>query len=204
MPEYMFVDYRLFGDIMDGMVAQLRRMAKMSGVYQFTHMYAPPRGGWPVSTHLSHHFPDITIVHHIADFFAYSVPENSNILFVDDIVDTGKTLKEFYNNCEQFLEKHPTLQYKSAALYYKPRTIIKPEIYMQEVPDDTWVVFPWEDVSQIEDDRLEFAERRLLEVRDKAIKTGVPIITAKQGSDPASEEDKQIWSSFLNVDEEKK
>ncbi len=200
MPEYMFIDYKLFGEILDGLVALLRRLKKQSGVYEFTHIYAPPRGGLVLAVHLSHHL-NIPMITMDLDYFLEDKTE-VNILVIDDVSDTGKTFQEIQDTFIKYGDDSPLITYKFAAMHYKPRTTFKPEIFMQEVPDDTWIVYPWEDIKQIENDSLEYAQRRLLDVRDKAIKTGVPIVTAtQQGSDPASEEDKQIWSSFLNVED---
>ncbi len=54
-------------------------------------------------------------------------------LIVDDIVDTGETIKHL-------TEKY---QAKTAVLFYKPKTaVLKPDFYLHET--DKWVKFPWE------------------------------------------------------------
>ncbi|HVF69771.1 MAG TPA: phosphoribosyltransferase family protein [Xanthomonadales bacterium] len=54
-------------------------------------------------------------------------------LIVDDIVDTGETMK-------YVTDKYKV---KSAVLFYKPQTaIIKPDYYLHQT--DKWVKFPWE------------------------------------------------------------
>lgn len=197
MPDFMFLEYSTFGRIMEGLVAQLNRLSKKSGIYQFTHMFSPPRGGWPILVHLSHHFKDIEIIYDYENFLNHDVRDNQNVLFVDDIMDTGKTAQNFLKDCEKIIEYHPTFQYKTCSIYYKPRTIIRPDIYMQEVPDDTWVVFPWECTKECEYDKVSYEFSRKKEL---AMKTGEPIITSEQKpkNKELSNEEKTIWDSFLH------
>jgi hypoxanthine phosphoribosyltransferase len=77
---------------------------------------------WPLLKHLYH--PD-------------------NVLIVDDICDSGKTLKG-YNN-------HPTV-----TLHYKPSAITKPTFYSSTAEEDVWIVYPWEneDSHTIQDYKL--------------------------------------------------
>ena len=58
----------------------------------------------------------------------------SHILIVDDICDSGKTVKEIREN-------YPKV--RVACLYYKENEIAKPDIY-GELMGDEWLVFPWE------------------------------------------------------------
>jgi hypoxanthine phosphoribosyltransferase len=64
------------------------------------------------------------------------------LLVVDDISDSGKTLREvidFYRN-----EQHTVY---SAALYYKELStpVVEPDIYWRKIPEDgPWIIFPWE------------------------------------------------------------
>jgi len=68
--------------------------------------------------------------------------QQPSLLIVDDISDTGNTLREvvdFYFN-----EGH---ELATAALYYKELTIpvIEPDIYWRTIPEDgPWIIFPWE------------------------------------------------------------
>jgi hypoxanthine phosphoribosyltransferase len=60
------------------------------------------------------------------------------ILVVDDIVDTGETLKE---TLRHIFDKKPR-ELKTAALYVKSWSPIKPDFYVREY--SSWVVFPYE------------------------------------------------------------
>jgi len=103
-------------------------------------VYGLPRGGLIPAVLLSHklgvkyvnEWPLIKDLYH-----------PYNVLIVDDICDSGKTLKE-YNN-------HPT-----ATLHYKPSAITKPTFYSNIAEEDVWIVYPWEneDSHTIQDYKL--------------------------------------------------
>jgi hypoxanthine phosphoribosyltransferase len=57
-----------------------------------------------------------------------------NILIVDDICDTGKTLKPF---------KYESNVY-TATLHYKTLAIIEPDFWWKLAPSNEWIVYPWE------------------------------------------------------------
>lgn len=63
-----------------------------------------------------------------------------DILVIDDICDTGRTLlevKEYYVSQGQRI--------RTAALYYKENDVFKPDYYWQYVPSDgPWIIFPFE------------------------------------------------------------
>ncbi|MGC8975856.1 MAG: phosphoribosyltransferase [Thermoprotei archaeon] len=61
-----------------------------------------------------------------------------NVLIVDDVVDSGRTLEIV---TEQ-VRLRGARSVRTAVLFYKPRSIIKPDFFAQETND--WVVFPWE------------------------------------------------------------
>ncbi|MEO3993653.1 MAG: phosphoribosyltransferase [Desulfurococcaceae archaeon TW002] len=64
--------------------------------------------------------------------------KGKNILIVDDVVDSGRTLEIV---TEQ-VRLRGAKSVRTAVLFYKPKSIIKPDFYVQEVRE--WVVFPWE------------------------------------------------------------
>ena len=70
----------------------------------------------------------------------YQVPEMSSIekvLLIDDISDSGTTLKL---TSEMMSGKEVV----TASLFLKHKTTFTPNVYGTVVPDDLWVVFPWE------------------------------------------------------------
>jgi len=73
-----------------------------------------------------------------AEDVAY-VKKFKSILIVDDLVDSGATIS-FVKN---MVQKHaPEAIIKTAALFYKPSSQVKPDYYVEETND--WIIFPWE------------------------------------------------------------
>ena len=104
---------------------------------KFSYIYGPPRGGLPLAVCLSHRLDlKLTVssplsiqIQADADF-AKDVRENA--LIVDDIADTGKTLKEFRE-----------AGYFIATLFWHRQSAVKPEIAIRE-KGNFWIQFPWE------------------------------------------------------------
>lgn len=63
---------------------------------------------------------------------------NKNILVVDDVVDSGRTLQLVIEE----LNRYGARNIKSLAIYVKPWSPIYPDYYYKETRN--WVVFPWE------------------------------------------------------------
>ncbi len=61
-----------------------------------------------------------------------------NILIVDDVVDTGRSMKAAYEH----LKKRGAYAFRLAVLYKKPWSLIKPDYFVYET--DFWIIFPWE------------------------------------------------------------
>jgi len=59
------------------------------------------------------------------------------VLIIDDLVDTGLTLKHIQHN-------FPKNNWIFATLYYKSRSIVEPDYTVREFDNDDWIVFPWE------------------------------------------------------------
>jgi hypoxanthine phosphoribosyltransferase len=64
--------------------------------------------------------------------------EGKVVLIVDDVADSGKSLEAAI---EHIKLKKPK-EIKSATLYYKKHSIIRPNYFIQET--QLWVVYPWE------------------------------------------------------------
>jgi hypothetical protein len=74
-----------------------------------------------------------------------------NILLVDDIVDTGDSLKHCIEHlCDLKVAKPDSLHrgssrvYRTCSLYYKTQSCIHPDFTFDELNDDVWLIFPWE------------------------------------------------------------
>ena len=63
---------------------------------------------------------------------------NRKVLVVDDVADTGKSLKLV----NLHLKKKGASEIKIATIYYKPWSSIVPHYYQQETL--SWIIFPWE------------------------------------------------------------
>jgi len=82
-----------------------------------------------------------------------------NVLVVDDVSDTGESLKV----AVEHLDVCGAKAIKTATLYYKPQSIFKPDFFI--IQTEQWIIFPWE--------RLE-STRRLLgeaEIRGRPLDT---------------------------------
>ncbi len=64
--------------------------------------------------------------------------KNKKTLIVDDIADTGKSLKL----AQTHIQEQGASETKTATLYFKPQSITKPDFYEKQT--NNWVVFPWE------------------------------------------------------------
>ena len=92
--------------------------------YKIKNIYGPPRGGLIPAVILSH-ILDLPLVSK-----AYI---REDTLIVDDICDTGETLKRYE------ADKCPTL-----TIHYKRSAIIEPTYWCMPVEEDEWIVYPWE------------------------------------------------------------
>ena len=68
-----------------------------------------------------------------------SLKEDSTVLIVDDIADSGETLKEVV---EYFTCKYPTIKFKTVTLFYKKSSVYKPTYWVNEAT--CWIEFFWE------------------------------------------------------------
>lgn len=111
------------------------------------------RGGWPPARVLSDLLDNPNIANVKAEFYL-GVAETKgepiltqpvsvdvagkNVLVVDEIADTGKSLKVV----KEHIMAKGAKEVKIATVYYKPWSIITPDYYEKETR--CWVVFPWE------------------------------------------------------------
>lgn len=65
------------------------------------------------------------------------------ILLVDDVADSGKTLKR----AASYLRRSRTSSITTATLFYKPRSMFKPDHYAKQTIK--WILFPYEVVEWI-------------------------------------------------------
>ncbi len=64
--------------------------------------------------------------------------EDKVVLIVDDVADSGKSLVAAIEHIKEMGAK----EIKTATLYYKKHSIVKPDYYINET--ESWIVYPWE------------------------------------------------------------
>lgn len=102
-----------------------------------TAVYGRPRGGLVLAVIVSHYMGIPLIDHLPLDSDA------SSILWVDDIIDSGKTI-------EEDITKLPEL--KTAAMYRRAGKHAFGAFTVFEAESDWWLVFPWEDLNKAQQD----------------------------------------------------
>src|SRR3989338_8218035 len=116
MPSKEYYSWQKFDKDVSKLIPRLKRIRRhCDGVW------GPPRGGLPLAVMLSHalNFP---FLHR---------PHSKKTLIVDDIADTGKTLKRYSG--KNFI----------ATIYYHSQSLFIPDIWMRR-KGRKWIIFPWE------------------------------------------------------------
>ena len=101
-----------------------------------------------------------------------------NILLVDDIADTGLTLKR----AKEYLEGLGVSQIKIATLAKKPRSITDPDYYL--FITEKWVVFPWEKEPLFLLSGKISEEKREIRASGDGVLLSFPFFTAQSENDP--------------------
>jgi hypoxanthine phosphoribosyltransferase len=101
---------------------------------------------------------------------------NLKVLVVDDVADTGKSLKLV----KEKLESMGAREVKVATIYYKPWSIFKPDFYVKTT--DAWIIFPHEVKEAIEIlyKKFKIEGRSVEDLRKLLIQAGLkPLIVDK-------------------------
>ena len=81
----------------------------------------------------------------LPDYVIESLSKLKNILIVDDICDTGKTLKAVKNKIEETVVGKAAFKFRSACLVWKPDVCETPPTWwIKEEKANEWIVFPHE------------------------------------------------------------
>jgi len=75
---------------------------------------------------------------HVSEF--YGNIKGKNILIVDDIWDSGRTMRAVL----KYFSTYETSNIKTCTVYLKENAEGKPDYYSEIAKEDEWVVFPWE------------------------------------------------------------
>jgi len=73
------------------------------------------------------------------------INKEDKLLIIDDVIDSGKTIKAFMESIKKKARKNTPKEIKIATVFYKPTkttTNIKPDYYIHET--DEWIIFPHE------------------------------------------------------------
>jgi len=131
---------------------QVANQIKRSG-YKPDLLVAISRGGWIPGRVLSDllenpNLATIKVEHYIGIYKTHARPKitqplpievkGKRILLVDDIADSGKSLKLV----KKHLFDQDAVDVKICALYYKPWSIVTPDFYARRT--DAWICFPHE------------------------------------------------------------
>ena len=101
---------------------------------QFEFVIGVPKGGLILGVMLSHR---LNVPYMELSDFLNKPFSRMKILLVDEIVDRGNTMKRYLRYFDQ-------LNTTIITLHYKSHSSIKPDYYVEEVPNDVWCVYPWE------------------------------------------------------------
>lgn len=154
-----YLNWDQIEELTDNIVKQVRSSGK-----KYDWIIGLNRGGLIPSVRLSHKMKIIhgvlTVTHYDGEKLlaevkkdlyisgAKMIKPHHNILVVDDIADTGICLKESVKTLKKV---DPDAQkIDTATLFYKPKSIVVPTYYAEQVDNDIWVEFPWEQVAKVE------------------------------------------------------
>lgn len=117
----------------DDAIHRLATNISNSGI-KFSSIGGLPRGGL---------IPAVMLSHKLKIPFGPVPQAGGNILIVDDICDSGKTLKPY---------KFESGVY-TVTLHYKHKAIVEPDFWWRLASEDEWIVYPWEreDAEAIQD-----------------------------------------------------
>ena len=122
--KYVPFTWQQFDEAVDIIVESLRVKGLMSKVSQ---VYGIPRGGLVLAVALSHRL-NVSLVQSLDDVIV-----GDGTLIVDDISDSGQTLRRF-----------GPLGVCAATIHKVPNTVCVPDVWVFERGVNEWIVYPWE------------------------------------------------------------
>jgi len=122
-----FITWEQYDDYITKIFDWVDQLQRYQGL-QLGAVYGLPRGGLPIAVSLSHEL-NLPL---LMDYYDRKIVTDKQILVVDDIADTGHTLKGFEN-------EHNVI----VTLHFHEQSIVKPDFYCEE-KGDKWIVYPWE------------------------------------------------------------
>ena len=70
------------------------------------------------------------------------ISQSHNILIVDDISDSGESLHAAMKALRKIDPDARNVDV--ATLHYKPKSKFKPTYFAKQIPNETWIMYPWE------------------------------------------------------------
>tara|TARA_R100001377_G_scaffold85274_1_gene71176 strand:- start:2830 stop:3243 length:414 start_codon:yes stop_codon:yes gene_type:complete len=124
-------------DEYDGYIDSIANWVSASNL-NLVGIYGLPRGGLPMAVSLSHKLGLPLLLDYYDRRIIKDVSNVNKVLVVDDIADTGETLKKF-----------SPLHNVICTFHYHKQSIVTPDYWVHEKGDD-WIVYPWELVNSNE------------------------------------------------------
>lgn len=119
--------------------------------FEFDAIIAIARGGMIIAQMIGEYFDirDVFIINSIGykgdkridSIKIFNIPNldrSKNILIVDDIIDSGQTMKEILNILNK---NHSKKVFKTASIFYKKEALYKPDFFVKYTTK--WVDFFW-------------------------------------------------------------
>ena len=111
-------------------------------------------------------------------YLVNSLSAGDNLLLVDDVFDTGKTIEAVVEGLKKKVRRNFPENYRIATVYWKPeknKTELKPDFYLHSKDRDCWLVFPHEleDLTEEEMVRAKGAEIAGMLQRRKSLLGGL-------------------------------
>ena len=97
----------------------------------------------PVGTIVARHYtdPGKAVEFHMQKKVLASFDIKGKIVLVDDVVGTGTTMSEVL----KLLKRNKNItKIMTGALYYNEKSTFKPDMYVKEMKQEQWIVFPYE------------------------------------------------------------
>jgi hypoxanthine phosphoribosyltransferase len=126
-PKKQYITWEKFDDQVNKLASKIKNVDYVVGV---------PRGGLILAVIMSHRLgiKHMTIDHlEKLEEFNLNI-DNKSILIVDDISDSGQTLKHYKKQ-----------GYTTATIDVRNTTITKPDYYCNWLDTPDWIVYPWEE-----------------------------------------------------------
>jgi len=175
------------------MLLSLAERIKLSG-FRPDVIVGVSRGGWPPARIMSDLLENSHIANMKVEFYkdigvrtkkpritqpVTAEVTGRRVLVVDDVADTGHSLKVVANH----LRRKGTKDLRVCTIYMKPMSIFKPDFYAMTTRK--WIIFPWE--------RLEAV--RLISKQFNSDRTNVSsVVQELKGSGMSSRLVRQLWS----------